>query len=160
MDTVTALPWPLWVATLVGTAIVWGHAWRRIERFRFKVNLRLHGYDNHGEYVNGPEWKARRRRFLLEHGRRPPCWNCAKDFSPRWPVHHLFYGRAGGGQEKDRDLRFVCDRCHVHIHRRYKPTGIFRALGFSLRQATHLVRAAWLPVRFCRRRFGRRAATA
>lgn len=141
---------PLLLVLAVPIGVLYGHGARWVERERFKLQMAAHGYRGHGEYVEGPEWKSRRHRYIAGRG-RPPCWICRRLFRPHWPIHHLDYSRAGGGHELDRDLRFVCDRCHHNAHRMDRPLGLPRALGVSLRWSTYLVWAIWSPVRLLRR---------
>ena len=82
-----------------------------------RVTMARHGYANHGQYIKGPHWGARRVRFLRTHGGYPPCWCCAIRRGRVFMVHHLDYSRAGAGLERDRDLRSVCERCHTRFHR-------------------------------------------
>lgn len=158
MDGVPSLPWELWAAGGVVFLSVCGHVDRWVERRRFRITMLLHGYGNHAEYVGGPEWRARRRRFLRE--RRPAgCRVCAKAWFARWPLHHLSYERAGSGRELDRDLIPVCDRCHHFIHSLDRKRGLLRHLGLSLRATTWVAIGIWWPVRAVRRALSARVAS-
>ena len=154
-------PWEAQAALGGFCAVIWGHGARWIERKRFRLTMLRHGYSGHGAYVGGQrdwhrdlppyEWANRRRRYLREHGAgRPDCWNCRKAWQRGWPIHHLDYSRAGGGGEFDRDLKFVCKRCHTRFHQADRKRGIPRALGVSLRMATYMVHLVWFPVRAAR----------
>ncbi|ONH62395.1 hypothetical protein CcI49_03175 [Frankia sp. CcI49] len=131
-------------------AVPAGHVDRWVERKRFRVTMWRHGYSRHREYVRGSEWKDRRRRYLREHD-PAECRLCARSWEPKWPLHHKSYERAGGGQELDRDLIPVCERCHSFIHSLDHKRGPLRRLGFSLRLTTWLAIGLWLPVRLARR---------
>jgi sugar phosphate isomerase/epimerase len=111
-----------------------------------------HGYDNHGEYVNGPEWRDRRRRLLREL-QPAGCRMCARAWFGKWPIHHKSYERAGAGHERNRDLIPVCDRCHHFIHSLDRKRGLLRHLGLSLRATTWVALGIWWPVRAARRVF-------
>jgi hypothetical protein len=151
------------VQVLLGgvATVIWGHAARWVERKRFRLTMWRHGYGSHGAYVSGQrnwardlppyEWANRRRRYIRDHDcARRGCWNCRKHWQRGWPIHHLDYSRAGGGQERERDLKFVCEACHIRFHRADRKRGLLRALGVSLRMATYLVHTWWLPVRVIR----------
>ncbi|WP_322762245.1 HNH endonuclease [Frankia sp. Cr2] len=148
-----------WIGVVLGVCValsVAGHVDRWIERGRFHITLRLNGYRSHGEYVGGPEWRARRRRWLAETGKRP-CHICGKPWRDGpsgvgYHAHHVDYFRAGSGHESNRDLVPICHHCHTRVHKvdRYRgPLGT-RALGVSLRRCTGLVRAVYWPVRLLR----------
>ena len=139
--------WPLLLAVV---AWLYGRVDRVVERARFRVTMARHGYANHGQYIKGPHWGARRSRFLRTHGGYPPCWCCAIRRGRVFMIHHLDYSRAGAGLERDRDLRSVCERCHTRFHRWDRPRGLLRACGVTLRWTTFLVYATWLPVRVVR----------
>lgn len=131
-------------------AVPAGHVDRWIERKRFRITMWRHGYRAHREYVGGSEWKVRRRRYLRE--RHPlGCRLCRRAWEPQWPLHHKSYERAGGGQERNRDLIPVCERCHTFIHRLDHKRGPLRRLGVSLRLTTWVAIGLWLPVRLARR---------
>lgn len=149
LGVVSDLPWPAALTLAVG-AVAFGRAGRWVERRRFAVTMRLHGYAAHGEYVAGREWKGRRRRYLREHT-PAGCRVCAREWHPQWPLHHKDYSRAGAGRERDRDLIPVCDRCHSFIHSLDRKRGPLRALGFSLRLTTWAAIGVWFPVRLGRR---------
>jgi hypothetical protein len=160
MDVVRA-PWEAQAILGAVAGVIWGHVDRWIERKRFRLTMWRHGYGSHGAYVSGQrdwlrdlpryEWANRRRRYIREHGcAQRGCWNCRKSFVPSWPIHHLDYSRAGGGAERNRDLRYVCDRCHHAFHRADRKRGVLRPAGVSLRMATYLVHASWFPVRAVR----------
>lgn len=134
--------WPAWLAAVAALGCLYGRVARRVEHARFTVTLRLHGYANHGQYVDGELWAARRRAFAPGRGW---CWCCGRRRRPGFPVHHLDYSRAGAGHERDRDLWLVCPRCHDRFHRWDR--GGLRALGLTLRGSTWLVWVAWWPVR-------------
>ncbi|WP_241251670.1 HNH endonuclease [Candidatus Protofrankia californiensis] len=148
-----------WVGVVlaVGVALgLAGHVDRRIERGRFYLTRRLNGYRRHGDYVGGHEWKARRRRWLAETGKRP-CHICGKPWRDGpsgvgYHAHHVDYFRAGSGHESDRDLVPICHRCHTRVHKVDRYLGPFgtRALGLSLRRCTGIVRAVHWPVRVLR----------
>ncbi len=151
-----ALGWIGVVLASCAALSIAGHLDRRIERGRFHITLRLHGYRSHGEYVGGPEWKARRRRWLSETGKRP-CHICGKPWRDGpsgvgYHAHHVDYFRAGSGHESNRDLVPICHECHTLVHKvdRYRGPFGTRALGLSLRRCTGLVRAAYWPVRALR----------
>ncbi|MEX5634951.1 hypothetical protein [Parafrankia sp. FMc2] len=131
-------------------AVPAGHLDRRVERARRAVTMRSNGYTKYAQYVSGPQWRDRRRRYLREH---PPsgCRLCARAWEPQWPLHHKDYFRAGGGKELDRDLIPVCERCHDFIHSLDHKRGPQRRLGFSLRLTTWVAIGLWLPVRLVRR---------
>lgn len=131
-------------------AVPAGHLDRWIERKRFRVTMWRHGYSRHREYVRGPEWKDRRRRYLRELD-PAGCRMCARGWQGNWPLHHKSYERAGGGGERDRDLIPVCERCHTFIHQLDHKRGPLRRLGFSLRLTTWVAIGLWLPVRLVRR---------
>jgi HNH endonuclease len=139
-----------WLLLTIPAAILYGHSDRWIERERFRLQMLRHGYQYHDQYVDGPEWKTRRRTYIKDH-RHPPCWICRKPFFPLWHLHHLDYSRAGGGRERDRDLKFLCVRCHHNAHSMDRPRGLPRKLGVSLRWSTYMVWAIWSPVRLSRR---------
>jgi hypothetical protein len=154
-------PWEAWVILGAAAFVIWGHAARWVERKRFRLTMWRHGYGSHGAYVSGQrdwhrdlppyEWANRRRRYLREHAAAARgCWNCRKRWQPKWPIHHLDYSRAGGGEERDRDLKFVCEHCHIRFHRADRKRGVLRPAGVSLRWATYLVHAWWFPVRAAR----------
>ncbi len=148
-----------WVGVVLAVCVTLslaGHMDRRIERGRFYLTRRLHGYRSHGDYVGGHEWKARRRRFLAETGKRP-CHICGKPWRDGpsgvgYHVHHVDYFRAGSGHESNRDLVPICHHCHTRVHKVDRYLGPFgtRALGLSLRRCTGLVRAVYWPVRALR----------
>jgi hypothetical protein len=106
------MPWWVYAVAVLLVLAVAGRVERRLQRWRFGLTLRLHGYDSHGEYVSNGLWKARRRRWLADHG-WPPCRVCRGSFDH---LHHRRYTHAGGGEERDRDLVAVSDRCHRGIH--------------------------------------------
>ena len=127
--------WPLLLAV---AAWLYGRVDRVVERARFRVTMARHGYANHGQYIKGPHWGARRP------GSAGPWWLSAVlvlcDCRGRvFMIHHLDYSRAGAGVERDRDLRSVCERCHTRFHRWDRPRGLLRACGVTLRWTTFLV---------------------
>jgi len=163
VNVLTSLIHASWQAQAVLGAVFtvsWGHGARWVERKRFRLTMWRHGYGSHGAYVSGQrdwhrdlppyEWANRRRRYISEHGGTPDCWCCRKRWQQGWPIHHLDYSRAGGGCERERDLKFVCDRCHHRFHSADRKRGVLRPLGVSLRIATYLVWLAWAPVRLAR----------
>lgn len=146
------------VLVVVLVAVPAGHVDRWVERKRFRITMWRHAYGRHREYVAGPEWKARRRRYLRE--RSPAgCRMCARAWERQWPLHHKSYERAGGGQELDRDLIPVCERCHTFIHQLDHKRGPLRRLGFSLRLTTWVAIGIWAPVRLARRALAAGAAS-
>jgi hypothetical protein len=137
-----------WRSAAVAAAVllvVAGHVDRRIERARFHLTLRAHGFASHQEYIRSDLWRDRRRRWLVECGRRP-CRVCGKPWRDTgvYHAHHLDYAHAGAGKERDRDLTPVCSRCHTLIHTADRH---LRALGFSLRRTTSLVAVVLRPAR-------------
>lgn len=154
-------PWEAQAILGAVALVTWGHGARWVERKRFRLTMWRHGYGSHGAYVSGQrnwardlppyEWANRRRRYLRDHDcARRGCWNCRKAWQQGWPIHHLDYSRAGGGAERERDLKFVCERCHHAFHRADRKRGVLRPLGVSLRMATYLVHAWWFPARAVR----------
>jgi hypothetical protein len=141
-------PRALVLAVALGLVVA-GHVDRRVERARFHITLRLHGFDSHSEYVASRFWKTRRRHWLATQGRRP-CRICAKTWrdGPDFHAHHLDYFRAGVGHESNRDLVPICSSCHTLVHRADRH---LRTLGVSLRRCTGLVAAVAWPVRVWRR---------
>jgi hypothetical protein len=154
MLTMHALPavWQLRIVVFVLLACGCGHLDRKIERWRFARHRRRLGYRSHGDYVGGPEWRARRRRYLTEH---PPsgCRVCGRRWQARWPLHHKDYSRAGDGAELDRDLIPVCEPCHTLIHQMWRPHGVLRRAGVTLRASTWLTVGRRTPGRWIRRSF-------
>ncbi|WP_154677066.1 HNH endonuclease [Parafrankia discariae] len=138
------------VLVAVALAPTAGRVDRRIERHRFARTLRAHGYRSHQEYIRGPQWRARRARWLRELGRRP-CRVCARPWQAgggQFHAHHLDYAQAGGGTEPDRDLMPICYRCHTTVHRWDR---WLRGAGVTLRAATWIVVGSRWPVRAVRR---------
>jgi hypothetical protein len=66
--------------------------------------------DAHSEYLNSPEWKARRRLVLERDGGK--CQGCLS--SKATEVHHLTYKR--WRNELMLDLVSLCEPCHDAIH--------------------------------------------
>jgi 5-methylcytosine-specific restriction endonuclease McrA len=65
---------------------------------------------NYYQYINGPEWKARRARHLLTYKKRCQACHRTQDIQ----VHHRTYDRMG--DELDTDLAVLCQRCHGLVH--------------------------------------------
>lgn len=126
-------------------AVVAGHLDRKIERARFGATLRLHGFRDHGEYVDSPLWKARRRAWLAALTRRA-CRVCGRAWQdgPSFHAHHVDYARAGAGHELDRDLIPICSPCHTLVHAFDRR---LRTAGVSLRRCTGLVIVLAYPLR-------------
>ncbi len=84
-------------------------------------------------YMNGPAWRARRRRYYSTHERK--CRACGSRQETQ--LHHVRYSRLGN--ERDRDLMPLCgSRCHPLVTR-------LTRLGFNRYVATYLV--VWLTPR-------------
>jgi 5-methylcytosine-specific restriction endonuclease McrA len=62
------------------------------------------------QYLQSPQWQAKRRKILHRAGYR--CELCRK--AKPLQVHHLTYERKF--RERLGDLQAVCDRCHRRIH--------------------------------------------
>jgi 5-methylcytosine-specific restriction endonuclease McrA len=145
---VSLTPLPAWLVWALAGLWLYGHFDRPVEFAARRVRMRLSGYSRYSEYVSGPVWRDRARRWYAAHG-KPPCCVCGTGRDGRWfHLHHVDRFRAGGGHEMDRDLVPICRRCHDLVHRverRLYP------LGVTLRATTWLVRHAALPVRLARR---------
>lgn len=144
---VSLTPLPAWLVWALAALWLYGHFDRPVEFAARRVRMRLSGYSRYSEYVAGPVWRSRARRWYAAHG-KPPCCVCGVERDGRrFHLHHVDRFRAGGGREMDRDLVPICDRCHGLVHRverRLYP------LGVTLRATTWLVRHAALPVRLAR----------
>lgn len=78
------------------------------------------------EYMSSLEWRRTRRNYLAKRERK--CEKCGIE-SPLH-VHHRSYARLG--RERHDDLRLLCQRCHLKLHR-YQ-----RESGFCLETATDM----------------------
>jgi hypothetical protein len=79
------------------------------------------------EYINGQDWRARRRAYLAKF---PSCKRCGMGmeehkarFDTALHVHHISYTRLGA--ELDEDLETLCKPCHLQEETRQSdPTDI------------------------------------
>ncbi len=62
-------------------------------------------------YLASRWWKDLRARLLQERGKK--CADCGK--YRKLTLHHITYARVL--QERDEDLRFLCNKCHRYAHR-------------------------------------------
>jgi hypothetical protein len=76
-------------------------------------NWRIDGSD-YTEYINGKQWRRRRRAYLKKHAL---CNRCGMDndehkrvYGTALHVHHVSYARLGA--ELDGDLEALCKKCH------------------------------------------------
>lgn len=66
---------------------------------------------NYYKYIRSPEWKQRKSDYKEYRGVEK-CYLC-KSFC-KCDLHHKNYHRLG--EEKNRDLRFLCRSCHEFVH--------------------------------------------
>lgn len=83
----------------------------------------------YSEYIDSDEWKIKSKEYLLDH---PICEICNKHKSEQ--VHHTSYKRMG--DELDKDLKALCERCHNGIHNfpPYIPDDIQRNKALKIMQ--------------------------
>jgi hypothetical protein len=68
-------------------------------------------FEQYGQYLKSPEWRARRESRLMSDG-----YVCQCCGGPATEVHHLSYERVG--DESADDLASVCHTCHERLHGR------------------------------------------
>lgn len=79
---------------------------------RWNKLIRRNWKENYPKYLQSAEWRKKRKRVLAAAKGRCFCGMRATE------VHHKHYKSVG--QEKLRDLRAVCSRCHKMLHRKKK----------------------------------------
>lgn len=82
------------------------------EAYEQRLKEREHRYD-YQEYLNSPEWKAKRRQRLALD--KYTCRLCGS--GKNLHVHHISYKNLGKPEELD-DLITLCDKCHARVHER------------------------------------------
>ena len=80
------------------------------------------------EYIDGPEWAAKRQARMDLDGHECKGCHSKEDLQ----VHHATYVRFGG-RELMSDLVTVCGRCHRLIHKTYRPTSGPRLAAVTFR---------------------------
>ena len=68
--------------------------------------------EKYNEYLSSEAWKELRKKKINQAGRS--CEICSS--SKKIHVHHLFYKKDKENTELD-ELRVLCERCHVLIHK-------------------------------------------
>lgn len=63
----------------------------------------------YNEYIKSKEWSKKRLYYLK---RWKECYVCRS--TKRLELHHLCYKNLGN--EKPKDLVFLCHNCHYHLH--------------------------------------------
>lgn len=131
---------------------------KRRDHRRKKIDLtprRVVEPSGYREYIQSEAWQEQRRR-LAASGRRRDCYGCGRADGPK-DVHHRTYDNLGN--ERLRDLVFLCRACHDRVHELHRNTP-----GLSLWEATKAVRRELHPTHSAKalaeRRIARAAARA
>lgn len=106
----------------------------------------------YGEYINSPDWRATRQRYL-DSKLPKECFGCFAPWQSGFHFHHRTYKNLGA--EKLSDIVPMCPGCHAMVHT------LQRQKGLDLWTATKRVRGRskkakkWLAVREQQRQAGR-----
>lgn len=113
------LPIPLLVLPFAVAWVAGESAWAKLEQWLAGLRGRGEppavrslsgGQDEYREYLNSPEWQAKRRLALEQAG-----WRCKVcNSTTRLQVHHRTYDRVGN--EELCDLTVLCATCHQLFH--------------------------------------------
>ena len=73
---------------------------------------KINGID-YNEYIHSDEWK--RKRILVAQRENHRCQMCGELIVVHYHIHHKTYARFGN-EDLD-DLMFLCEDCHINLHR-------------------------------------------
>ncbi len=82
----------------------------RAQREAIRVNLRILGYASLPEFRQSDRWKKRREKYRLTH--EYVCVGCGSRHGLE--LNHKDYKHLGN--ERDSELEWRCDACHVAYH--------------------------------------------
>jgi 5-methylcytosine-specific restriction endonuclease McrA len=92
------------------------------------------GYRTYAAYLKSARWQRRRAKFRKAHD--PACAVCRSTRALQ--LHHTTYVRLG--DERDADLRWLCDLCHSTLHTMdnlgLDPAALFSAERAAANRAT------------------------
>ena len=73
---------------------------------------KINGID-YNEYIHSDEWK--KKRILVAQRENHRCQMCGELVVVHYHIHHKTYARFGN-EDLD-DLMFLCEDCHIKLHR-------------------------------------------
>ena len=73
---------------------------------------KINGID-YNEYIRSDEWK--KKRILVAQRENHRCQMCGELVVVHYHIHHKTYARFGN-EDLD-DLMFLCEDCHIKLHR-------------------------------------------
>lgn len=91
-----------------------GNSWYCGPHQSYKSSKKRDDTVDYHEYINSPEWRAKRQDFIKSPDTSNECYGCQAAHKTGFHLHHVTYERLG--RERFEDLRMVCEPCHKAIH--------------------------------------------